>query len=102
MQNHSFSRALALLLSVVLLVGVLCTGAGAATLENVKHYDTYTCLGDSIAAGFGPYDPDNKGFAREEVAYHAYVADAVTAKTFYPLGRVGFRSTELRYMIDDT
>ena len=95
-------RILALVLAAVLCLGLFSFTAGAATLKNVKQYDTYTCLGDSIAAGFGPYNRDNKGFQQEDIAYHTYVKNAVGAKTFYPLGRVGFRTTELRFMIDDT
>ena len=33
-------KCTALLLAVLLLGGLLCTGAGAATAENVRHYGT--------------------------------------------------------------
>ena len=96
------SRFLTLLLIAAMMVSVLAVGASAATPENVKHYGTYLCLGDSIAAGYGPYEsqPKVKGFERVDVAYHALVADAVTADTFYPFGRTGFRTHEIRYMLE--
>ena len=93
-------KCTALLLAVLLLGGLLCTGAGAATAENVRHYDTYLCLGDSIAAGYGPYNRAIKGFERVDIAYHAIVADAVTADTLYPFGCTGMRTAEVRYMLD--
>ena len=95
-------RLMAVLLTLVMLFGVFSVGASAATSETVQHYDTYACLGDSIAAGFGPYNREIKGLQRIDVAYHAAVADAVEADTFYPLARTGMRSTEIRYMLDDS
>ncbi len=100
---HSpLSRLLTLVLAVVMLVGVMTVGVNAATIKNVKHYDTYLCLGDSIAAGYGPYEgyPKCLGFERMDVAYHAIVADAVHCSTLYPLGRTGFRTQEIRYMLE--
>ena len=100
---HSpLSRLLTLVLAVVMLFGVMSVGVNAATIKNVKHYDTYLCLGDSIAAGYGPYEgyPKCLGFERMDVAYHAIVADAVQCSTLYPLGRTGFRTQEIRYMLE--
>ena len=45
-------RIMTLLLAVVMLFGTLMTTADAANRDNVQHYDTYMCIGDSIAAGF--------------------------------------------------
>ena len=53
-KNRPFLRMLSLLLAVTLLAGMLTVAASAATLDNVRHYDVYTCLGDSVAEGFGP------------------------------------------------
>ena len=101
-RKSCLTRMLTLALAVIMLVGVMTFGVSAATIDNAEHYGTYVCLGDSIAAGYGPYNKEIKGFARIEPAYHAIVADAVSADTFYPLARTGFRTTELRYMIDET
>ena len=100
--NTPLMRLLTLALAVIMLFGVMTVGANAATINNVKHYDTYLCLGDSIAAGYGPYEgyPKCLGFERMDVAYHAIVADAVQCSTLYPLGRTGFRTQEIRYMLE--
>ena len=71
------ARVTALLLTVALVFGVLCGGAFAATIDTVQQYDTYVCLGDSIAAGFGDYAPTTYCFERVPEAYHSIVADAV-------------------------
>ena len=98
--KSTLKRALALVLTVVMLAGVLSVGSLAATLQNAKHYDTYVCLGDSIAEGFGPDNPDYVGLKRCDFAYHAYVADAVTASNFYPMARPGGSTSEVLYFVD--
>ena len=55
-------RLLALLLAVVLLGGLFIVGAQAANASNVKQYKHYVCIGDSIAAGYGSYGRDVRGF----------------------------------------
>lgn len=96
----TLKRTIALVLTVVMLVGVLSVGTLAASLQNAKHYDTYVCLGDSIAEGFGPDNPDYVGLKRCDFAYHAYVADAVTATNFYPMARPGGSTSEVLYFVD--
>lgn len=59
--SSPIARLMTLVLAVVMLFGVMTVGVNAASLSNVKHYDTYTCLGDSIAAGFGPDNLDYDG-----------------------------------------
>ena len=98
----TLKRTLALVLTVVMLIGVCSVGAFAATLENVQHYDTYVCLGDSIAEGFGPDNPDYVGLKRVPFAYHSFVADAVTADNFYPMARPGGSTSEVLYFLDNT
>ena len=99
-KNRPFLRMLSLLLAVTLLAGMLTVAASAATLDNVRHYDVYVCLGDSVAEGFGPDFQDYVGLKRAEHAYHAYVADAVTADTFYPMARPGGSTGEVRFYVD--
>ena len=100
-RNH-FGRMLAALLALVMLFGILSVGANAATAENVRHYDTYVCLGDSIAEGFGPDNQDYVGLKRCPFAYHSFVADAVTADNFYPMARPGGSTSEVLYLVDDS
>jgi lysophospholipase L1-like esterase len=99
-KTGSFVRMLSLLLTVALLAGMLTAAASAASLDNVRHYDVYTCLGDSVAEGFGPDFQDYEGLKRAEHAYHAYVADAVTADTFHPMARPGGSTGEVRFYLD--
>ena len=100
-KSRLFVRMLSLLLAVTLLAGMLTVAASAATLDNVRHYDVYTCLGDSVAEGFGPDFQDYVGLKRADHAYHAYVADAVTADTFYPMARPGGSTGEVRFYVDN-
>ena len=100
-KNRSFVRVLSLLLAVTLLAGMLTVAASAATLDNVRHYDAYVCLGDSVAEGFGPDFQDYVGLKRADHAYHAYVADAVTADIFYPMARPGGSTAEVRFYLDN-
>ena len=95
-------RLMAVLLTLVMLFGILSVGANAATMDNVRHYDTYVCLGDSIAEGFGPDNPDYVGLKRVPFAYHSFVADAVTADNFYPMARPGGSTSEVLYFLDNT
>lgn len=94
-----FTRMLAVLMTVIMIVCALEPCAFAKTQETVKHYDVYTCLGDSHAAGYG-----TTGYVYSRIpapnAYHSLVANAVGAKlNDYGVG--GFRTHEISYMLDD-
>ena len=94
------SRMLALLLAVIMLVGLLAVSAQAADMTNVKQYGYYVCIGDSIAAGYGPYADWIRGFETVPVSYHGLVADA-TGADFQSLAHVGMRTVEARWLLDD-
>ena len=66
-------RILAMLLAVAMFAGLLAFNAGAADVSNVKQYEHYVCIGDSIAAGYGPYARSVRGFETVPVAYHGLV-----------------------------
>ena len=90
-------RALALVLTAALLLCAMPLSAFAAK-ESVKHYDIYTCLGDSHAAGYG-----TTGYVYSRLpapnAYHSLVAEATGAQLIdYGVG--GFRTHEVSYMLD--
>ena len=93
-------RIMTLLLAVVMLFGTLITTADAANRDNVQHYDTYMCIGDSIAAGFY-IDGQRAGYYRTRMpgAYHDIVANATHA-TLNQFGWSAFRAVELRYMLE--
>lgn len=91
-------KVLSMILALTLIIS-LCAISASAIDE--KPYKVYTALGDSIPAGYGPYNYAIKGYARVDAAYTAIVADHAAEK-FIPLGRTGFRTEELRYMLDPT
>ena len=93
-------RIMTLLLAVVMLFGTLMTTADAANRDNVRYYDTYMCIGDSIAAGFY-IDGQRAGYYRTRMpgVYHDIVANATHA-TLNQFGWSAFRAVELRYMLE--
>lgn len=99
-------RILPLLLALVLSL-TACIPAFAAS-NKVKHYDTVTVLGDSIAAGFSLPDYVKKSGNGEnlvskqriEGSYAAIVADAVGAEKLNMLAQPGFRTEEVHMMLD--
>ena len=93
-------RLLALLLAVVMLGGLFVMGAHAANATNVKQYKHYVCIGDSIAAGYGSYARDVRGFEIVPAAYHSHVANA-TGATVASLAHTGMRTVEVRWLLDD-
>lgn len=70
--------------------------------NSVPHYDTYLCLGDSIASGFGPDADSRHGGEKVDHAYHTKVAKAVGAKEFIQLAYPAMRTHELRDMLDES
>ena len=100
-RSVSVRRMLSMLLAAILVFSALGVTASAATRENVQHYDTYMCIGDSIAAGFY-VDGDSSVGRKLEVmpnAYHSIVAEATGAKLLQ-FGWSAFRAVELRYMLE--
>ena len=100
-RSVSVRRMLSMLLAAILVFSALGVTASAATRENVQHYDTYMCIGDSIAAGFY-VDGDSSVGRKLEVmpnAYHSIVAEATGAKLLQ-FGWSAFRTVELRYMLE--
>lgn len=96
--KKSIKCIISIALAVALTLG-LCVGAFADS-SGYKGYDKYVCLGDSIAAGYGPYSPDSKGLTRVDVAYHSIIADSLGAE-LVQLGHCGFRLNDLRYIFED-
>lgn len=97
--KHTARKLLCLVLAAGMLLA-LGAGAFAATADNVQQYDTYVCMGDSIAAGFGDYAPSTYCYERVPEAYHSIVADAVGADLI-PIAHVGTRTEELRWLLED-
>ena len=91
-----------LLCTVVVLAMVLALFPAAVLAQETEiPYKTYVSLGDSIPAGRGEFPQQTmQGFKRIEGLYNTLIADALGAD-FTPLGYCGFRTNEIRWMIDD-
>ena len=89
-------KKLALILALVLIAAMLVPSAGAAS----ERYQNYVIIGDSIAAGYGPYNYKYKGFKLIENTYASLVGERVAEKTTQ-LARNGFRTEEVRAMLED-
>ena len=103
-ENRMSRKILAALLALIMAFGLASAAVSAAPRHK---YPVYTCLGDSVSTGFGlPYY--NKygkmyiPFTKVEGAYPTLVARGVGAKTFYPLSIPGYRSADIRYLLDDS
>lgn len=100
LKHFRAARVIAMALAVVLLAGLLPFTALAADASNVKQYNYYVCIGDSIAAGYGSYGRDVRGFVTVPAAYHSHVANA-TGAGFQSLAHTGMRTVEVRWLLDD-
>ena len=93
-------------LFLVLCILVSLTAVFAAESDSESEYpqyNTYTCLGDSIAAGFGYFANHNGltslGCEQVDIAYHSIVADAVGAD-LNPLGYSFMSCYDLMTLLD--
>jgi lysophospholipase L1-like esterase len=117
--KKTMKRVISLCLVVVMLTGVMCVSAFAATNTNVKKYNNYVVFGDSICTGFGldMYGTSDTHAKEEDMvamnaqasngvfcpgSYPAIVANAVGATSVYDAGRPALRSVEVRRMLDST
>ena len=98
------TRLLSLCLAIVLTAGLLAIN-GFAVSE--KKYGVYTAIGDSIPAGYGLDGFDTKshecwngGIIAD--SYPVLLADELDTDVYNPMSRPGFRTVELRALLDDT
>ena len=101
MRKHA-TRLITLLLAVVMLVSLLSVGGAAA---NVKHFDTYTLLGDSVAAGYGldtyPVpEPRMLDGTRVAGSYPDLVGKAVGCTTYNNCAHCGNRAIDINWLLD--
>lgn len=104
--KKSIRKIISVLLAVVMLMSVAAVSAMAANRNNVRHYGTYVCIGDSVAAGFGLPDYNRRGKkmvykTRIKGSYADHIARDTGAK-FYSLAYPGFTSATLRYELQDS
>lgn len=96
----NFKRSIAVLLTIVLLSGTfMCVAADGE--KQYHDYDKVLLLGDSEASGFTDYGDEFSEFNRVDDSYAAYIADFFGAQ-YSPMACPGFRTMELRCMLDDS
>ncbi len=95
-------RLAAVLLSVLMIVFCFVPSFAAT-----RHYNTYVVLGDSIAAGY--MLPGYKYGGKKNAAWHVqegsypwHIAKAVGAKKTYQMAHGGYRTSDLRLLLDDS
>ncbi len=96
------TRLLTLVLAVMMLCSLLTVFGAAA---NVKHYDTYTILGDSIAAGYGlpsyPVpEPAILDGTRVAGSYADLVGKAVGCNNYYNMAHCGNRAVDINWLVN--
>ena len=104
--KKTMKRVISLCLVVVMLTGVMCISAFAAT--NVKQYSNYVVIGDSIPSGYGLDTSNAPDYNKLKVShgqlvvgsYPAIVAKAVGATQVDVLSRCGFRTVETLRLLD--
>lgn len=95
-------KIVSLVLALVMMASLLSVTASAATTKTVKTYKTYVDLGDSISTGFSlaTYTRDNH-WNEVPGSFPSYVAKYVKAKKSYWLSQDGFRTSEIRELLDN-
>ena len=95
----TLKRTIAVLLTLILVSGsFVCFAADGE--KQYHEYKKVMLLGDSEASGFTDYGDEMSEFTRVDDSYAAYVADEFGAE-FLPMACPGFRTIELRCMLDD-
>lgn len=94
-------------IAAVFLTALMAALCCVPTFAVARRYDTYVVLGDSIAAGY--MLPGYKFGGRKNAAwkvtkgsYPDYIAKGVGAKTTYQMAHGGYRTSDLRLVLDDT
>ena len=93
------NKAIAVLLALALISGTFVCFAASGE-KQYHNYEKVMLLGDSEASGFTDYGDEFSEFTRVDDSYAAYIADNFGAE-FYPYACPGFRTIELRCMLDD-
>ena len=74
----------------------------AANEEKQYHeYRTSVLLGDSLCSGFRDYEDVDSEFEYVADSYAAYIAADLGVETYYPMACPGFRTIEMRTMLED-
>ena len=90
-------------LAVVLVLAMLSSFGvcfAAVEKEHLK-YGSYVLLGDSIACGWSDIEEKDTSFTRVEGSYGAILADALKVDEYHPRACIGFRTHEIRYLLEE-
>lgn len=91
------------MLALVMMVTVFATAASAATASTVRKYSVYLNLGDSIAAGYSmPNYSTSKRKVSVKGSYGQLLSKDILADTYYPYAQQGFRTSEIRMLLDNS
>lgn len=93
-------KSAAILLTLIMLSGTF-TCFAYETDKDLSGYKSYLLLGDSIASGWSDVMDIDSSFKRVEGSYGAYVADDLGVETYYPMACIGFRTVEMRYILEE-
>lgn len=99
-------RILLALTAVAMMVTLLTTSAFALGTRSGKSYKTYTCFGDSVAAGYSldkyDYTHDYSKFEWKTTpnSYPDLVKKGVGAEKIYQFAHSAYRTTDLRVLLD--
>ncbi len=95
----TFKRALAVLLTLVLVSSSFVCFAADGEKQYHK-YDKYLLLGDSEASGYRDFEYRMTEFTFAPDSYSDFIAQELGAELI-PMACPGFRTVELRYMLED-
>lgn len=97
----TLKRTIAVLLALVLISSSFVCFAAAEGEKQYCEYKTSVLLGDSLASGFRDYEYIMTEFTYCEDSYAAYLAKDLGIETYYPMACPGFRTIEMRTMLED-
>ncbi len=95
-----FKRSIAVLLALLLISSSFVCFA-AESEKQYCEYKTSVLLGDSLSSGFRDYEDVMSEFTYVEDSYAAYIAKDLGIETYYPMACPGFRTIEMRTMLED-
>lgn len=97
----TLKRTIAVLLAIMLLSSSFVCFAADNGEKQYHEYKTSVLLGDSLASGFVDYGYVMSEFTYVEDSYAAYIAKDLGVETYYPMACPGFRTIEMRTMLED-
>ncbi len=99
--KNLLKKSAAVFLTLVMLSGIFTCFAYDFGDKDVSGYKSYLLLGDSIASGWSDVMDIESRFVRVEGSYGAYVADDLGVENYYPMACIGFRTVEMRYILEE-